>query len=919
VRRLAGSVHSLRAALCLLVGLTSGVAGAATVIVNDSSDTLHGSAGCADTGTGTCTLVDAITYANANAGPDEIRFEIPGTGPHTINSAPAVTDPATIDGYTQPGSSPNTSGPGLPGNAALMIVLSSRLDLQAGHTTVRGLVVAGILVKSSDGSTLEGDVLEGNFVGTDQAGTGASGGSGIVIDGANGETIGGSTPRARNVIAGNAAPGIRVTGGLDVVVAGNFIGVDRTGAAPLPNDVGVEVGANARVLIGAATAGAGNVISANRGSGIRVGLSGAADIKGNLIGTDLSGAAPLGNGAKGIWIVGTAGVVSENVIAHNGADDPVGGGIVLEEDPSSVGYSILQNAIFGNTSDGTLSNRGLGIDLAADGPTANDDCDLDLGPNHQQNAPVLSAAESNGSTTRVQGVLNSIPSETYRIEFFANPACDTSGSGPGRTYLGFVETLIEASCVGSFDVMLPLAVAEGQQVTATATGPLAVSPVPPPDTSEFSSCIAVSVQAPTSTPTPTQTATPSASPSPTPTHTPTPTGTPTPTATPTITPTATPTPTVTPTPTPTPTATLIPTPTFTPTPTLTPTPTPTPQVSAWALDVDSSPGSGSYGNGVLETGEAIPVRPSWRNPGGATLAASGVASAFTGPAGGSYSIADNAASYAIAPGSADGCAALSNCYLMSVSRSGARPATHWDSQFTETLTPSPAGPKTWKLHLGGSFTDVPRTYLFYKKIETVLHTGITVGCTTTTYCPNDKIRRDQMGIFLARAVAGGAANIPPSGTVGPSPYNCSAGGVSLFSDVVPTDPACRSLHYIAAQNVTAGCSGGAFCVGSNVTRSDMGLFVARGMVAPGGGAAVPATYGPDPVTGLSYSCAAGSPNLHFTDVSVSDAYCKHVHYLWARGIVSGCSGNQYCAGGLVSRGEMAKFISNAFGLQLYGP
>ncbi len=275
------------------------------------------------------------------------------------------------------------------------------------------------------------------------------------------------------------------------------------------------------------------------------------------------------------------------------------------------------------------------------------------------------------------------------------------------------------------------------------------------------------------------------------------------------------------------------------------------------------------------------TRPSWRNPGGSALVATGKATVFTGPSGGVYTIADDAASYAIAGGSADGCAALSNCYLMSVSRSGARPATHWDSQFTETLTPSPAGPKIWKLHLGGSFADVPRTYLFYKKVETVLHTGITVGCTTTTDCPNDKIRRDQMGIFLARAIAGNAASIPQSGTVGASPYNCATGGVSLFSDVLPTDASCRSLHYIAAQNVTAGCGGGPYCVGSNVSRSDMSLFVARGIVAPGGGAAVPLTYGPDPVTGLSYSCAAGSPNLHFTDISVSDAYCRHVHYLWA--------------------------------------
>ncbi len=176
-----------------------------------------------------------------------------------------------------------------------------------------------------------------------------------------------------------------------------------------------------------------------------------------------------------------------------------------------------------------------------------------------------------------------------------------------------------------------------------------------------------------------------------------------------------------------------------------------------------------------------------------------------------------------------------------------------------------------------------------------------------------------MGIFLARAIAEGAANIPVSGTVGASPYNCVLGGVSLFSDVAPTDSTCRAIHYIASQNVTGGCGGGAFCVSQNVTRAEMGLFVARGLVAPGGGAAVPLTYGPDPVTNRSYSCDAGSPNLFFTDITTADSYCKHVHYLWAKGIVSGCSATQYCVAGDVTRGEMARFLSTAFAPNLYGP
>jgi hypothetical protein len=95
--------------------------------------------------------------------------------------------------------------------------------------------------------------------------------------------------------------------------------------------------------------------------------------------------------------------------------------------------------------------------------------------------------------------------------------------------------------------------------------------------------------------------------------------------------------------------------------------------------------------------------------------------------------------------------------------------------------------------------------------------------------------------------------------------------------------------------------------------------LAKGIVAPGGGAAVPLTYGPDPVTGFSYSCNPASPNLFFTDVSTSDTFCKHVHFLWAKGVIAGCSANQYCPTLNVGRDEMSKFLGNAFALQLYGP
>ncbi len=323
------------------------------------------------------------------------------------------------------------------------------------------------------------------------------------------------------------------------------------------------------------------------------------------------------------------------------------------------------------------------------------------------------------------------------------------------------------------------------------------------------------------------------------------------------------------------------------------------------------------GNRVLEPGETATVAPSWTNTLSGTLSISGNASALTGPAGGTYTINDSVANYgSVAQGASADCLSAPDCYQMTVSGSP-RPATHWDATFLETLSDNLT--KTWTLHVGESFTDVPTSQLFYRAIESVLHAGITTGCTATTYCPGDQVTRAQMSLFLARGVAGGGAAIPTSGALGANAYNCVAGGVSLFSDVLPTDIFCRSVHYLASQNVTAGCSPTQYCPAPSVTRLEMSAFVARAVVAPGGGAAVPLSYGPDPVTGFSYSCDPNTPNTHFDDVPVSNAFCKHAHFLWAKGIISGCGATSYCPNGPVTRDQMAKFLANGFGVQLYGP
>ena len=119
-------------------------------------------------------------------------------------------------------------------------------------------------------------------------------------------------------------------------------------------------------------------------------------------------------------------------------------------------------------------------------------------------------------------------------------------------------------------------------------------------------------------------------------------------------------------------------------------------------------------------------------------------------------------------------------------RFATRTQTHWDTYFTETL--STGGVKLWTIHVGNSFTDVPETHPFARKIETLLHNGITVGCSEVAYCPGLPVARDQMAIFIARASPVPASSCRRPGSLGALPYNCSSGGASLFTDVAPTDP-----------------------------------------------------------------------------------------------------------------------------------
>jgi hypothetical protein len=444
----------------------------------------------ADSGAGS--LRQAILDANGAAGSDDIAFNIPGAGVQTITPVtplPAITDPLTINGYTQPGSSPNTNALNAGINAVLLVQLSGvagRLQISPGAdgTVIRGLVINGggdlIDVEASNVT------IAGNFLGTNAAGTVAmpTGGGGFSIrhdlPTTNNLTIGGPAAADRNLISGSSQGGIIFDIGFFVpaatghVVEGNYIGTDVTGTTSL-----AQVSAPGLANVNNAIV-RGNLISGNPGGGMSTtvgsGQAGPVIIQGNLIGTQRDGTSPLPNGNFGGIVMATDnGVIGgpgalANVIAFNSA-------AALHVRSNRQGNRITQNSIHSNTF--------LGIQLSEPSvlPLANDPGDADTGQgNDGQNFPVITSAVVAAGNATISGTLNSLASTQFRLEFFSNAVCGPQGFGQGQTFIGFADVTTDGSGNVSFGPLV-FPVPPGQAViTSTATDIVAGN------TSEFSQC-----------------------------------------------------------------------------------------------------------------------------------------------------------------------------------------------------------------------------------------------------------------------------------------------------------------------------------------------------------------------------------------------------------------------------------------------
>ncbi len=450
-----------------------------------------------DSGAGS--LRQAILDANASMGLDTIDFDIPGAGVHTIaptSALPSVTDPVIIDGYTQPGSSPNTLAVG--DDAVLQIEIDGtstggtgiRIN-GPGGSTVRGLVINRCNTSAIRISSSNDNVIEGNFIGTDSTGMTISGLSAWLtyLSGSSANNrIGGTTPAARNVIAGDEGGGgssILVEVSNDNLVQGNYIGVNAAGVAALPTvtNVTLHLSSSSGNVVGGTAPGAGNVIF---GQGAAVYLHNVTNttVQGNFIGTDATGT--VGQGGNGILsengtvgpsnTIGGSAPGAGNLISGTGVGIQISlaGNWIIQGNrigtdasgtrplPNNLGILVANPAATGqigglglgegNTiafnggagvtvkpgslnwpirGNSMFSNGSLGIDLESfAGPSANDPGDVDDGGNHLQNFPIIQSVEhtaiaQGAASTRVLGKLNTTPATTFDLDFYADPPCSS--------------------------------------------------------------------------------------------------------------------------------------------------------------------------------------------------------------------------------------------------------------------------------------------------------------------------------------------------------------------------------------------------------------------------------------------------------------------------------------------------------------
>ncbi len=182
------------------------------------------------------------------------------------------------------------------------------------------------------------------------------------------------------MVSGNGGTGVWITGNATSgnLVLGNKVGTNVEGTAAIGNGYwGVALQDSPANTVGGTTAGAGNVVSGNDEGGVAILFAGSVGdvVQGNLIGTNATGAAALGNGYSGVYVgdwgvtgdaatdatIGGTAAGAGNVISANGnwgvwISDAGTTGVVVEG--NKIGTNLAGTAALGNAYDGVHLDGG---------------------------------------------------------------------------------------------------------------------------------------------------------------------------------------------------------------------------------------------------------------------------------------------------------------------------------------------------------------------------------------------------------------------------------------------------------------------------------------------------------------------------------------------------------------------------------
>jgi len=192
-----------------------------------------------------------------------------------------------------------------------------------------------------------------------------------------------------------------------------------------------------------------------------------------------------------------------------------------------------------------------------------------------------------------------------------------------------------------------------------------------------------------------------------------------------------------------------------------------------------------------------------------------------------------------------------------------------------------------KMAVASPFPDIAADSWAALPIRACVAADIVGGYPDGDYHPETVVTRDQMAVFIARALTGGS--IPP----GPA--------LPAFSDVPLGFWAYDAITYAASQRIVSGYPGGHYHPSLPVDRAQMAAFIARAL-APFSERPLLPSYTPPPI-------------ISFPDVPSWNWAYRYVEYVKAAGVVAGYPDHAYHPELPCTRDQMAVFISRAFDLR----